>query len=210
MADLRELHAALASLEASGKTAKVSFYYTRADDLKMHSGSISVDSGARCRISHLDLPADEALEAIAALNLAKVATLPAVSVGDSGDSGDSVPIGVVLDRLDPDKRLPPAPASVTAAPAEATSDIDVTVAAARAPHVFYSHLSMQRDVLDLLQPLFGVGAQKKIEEFAQVSPPINHPADFLDKCRQHAAMMLGPRKAEELFKPIFEKLSLSQ
>ena len=107
MADLRELHAALASLAQSGKTAKVSYYYTRADDLKMHSGSISVDSGARCRISHLDLAAEEALEAIAALNLAKVATLPAVSVGDSGDA---VPIALVLDRLDPEKRLPPAPA----------------------------------------------------------------------------------------------------
>lgn len=207
MADLRELHAALASLRESGKTAKVSFYYTQAEDLKMHSGSISVENGDQCFISHLQLPADEALEAIAALKLAKIATLPAVSVSHSGDS---MPIDVVLDRLDPDKRLPPASAPIETEPAEAEPDVVVAVAAAKAPHVFYSHLSMQRDVLELLQPLFGVGAQKKIEEFAQVSPPINHPADFLDKCRQHAAMMLGPRKAEELFRPIFDKLSLSQ
>ncbi len=173
----------------------------------MHSGSITVENGVQCHISHLQLPADEALDAIAALSFAKIATLPAVSVGQSGDP---VPLDFVLDRLDPDKRLPPASAPASAVPAEDASAVVAAVVEARAPHVFYSHLSMQRDVLDLLQPLFGVGAQKKIEEFAQVSPPINYPADFLDKCRQHAAMMLGPRKAEELFKPLFEKLSLSQ
>ncbi|MBP8097865.1 MAG: hypothetical protein KAY03_00970 [Arenimonas sp.] len=206
MADLRELHAAVASLAQSGKTAKVSFYYTRADDLGMHSGSISVESGADCYLSFEQLPAEEALEAMVGLALAKVATLPSMSINHVGDA---VPMEVVLERLDPGKRPAPAPAPVATEPMPAVAT-KVEVAAAKAPHVFYSHLSMQRDVLDLLQPLFGVGAQKKIEEFAQVSPPINHPADFLDKCRQHAAMMLGPRKAEELFKPLFDKLSLSQ
>jgi len=206
MADLRELHAALASLAQSGKTAKVSFYYTRADDLKMHSGSISVENGADCYLSFEQLPAEEALEAIVGLSLAKVATLPSVSISHVGDA---VPMEVVLERLDPGKRPAPAPAPVAIEPMAAVAT-NVEVGVAKAPHVFYSHLSMQRDVLDLLQPLFGVGAQKKIEEFAQVSPPINHPAEFLGKCRQHAAMMLGPRKAEELFKPLFDKLSLSQ
>ena len=203
MADLRELHAALASLAQSGKTAKVSFYYTRADDLKMHSGSISVENGTDCYLSLEQLPAEEALEAIVGLALAKVATLPSVSISHIGDA---VPMEVVLERLDPGNRPAPAPAPVAVEPMAA----NVEAAVAQAPHVFYSHLSMQRDVLELLQPLFGVGAQKKIEEFAQVSPPINHPADFLDKCRQHAAMMLGPRKAEELFRPVFDKLSQSQ
>lgn len=205
MADLRELHAALASLQQSGKTAKVSFYYTKADDLKMHSGSISVESGAHCYLSLEQLPANEALDAIPGLALAKVASLPAFSISHSGNS---VPMSVVLDRLDPGKRPAPVPAPATPAPVAVAAAVEAAVA--KPAHVFYSHLSMQRDVLDLLQPLFGVGAQKKIDEFAQVSPPINHPADFLDKCRQHAAMMLGPRKAEELFKPLFDKLSLSQ
>lgn len=205
MADLRELHAALASLRQSGRTAKVSFYYTKADDLKMHSGSISVESGAHCYLALAQLQANEALEAIPGLALAKVASLPAFSISHSGNS---VPIAVVLDRLDPDKR--PALVRVPVTPALEAASMAVAAAAAKPARVFYSHLSMQRDVLDLLQPLFGVGAQKKIDEFAQGSPPINYPADFLDKCRQHAAMMLGPRKAEALFKPLFEKLSLSQ
>ena len=81
-----------------------------------------------------------------------------------------------------------------------------TAAAPKPAHIFYSHLSMQADALALLEPLFGVGAEHKMEEFAKLSPPMQHPRDFLERCRQHAAMMLGPRKAEELFQPIFDKL----
>jgi hypothetical protein len=66
---------------------------------------------------------------------------------------------------------------------------------------------MQKDALGLLEPLFGTGAAKKVEEFARQSPPHRYPADFLGKCRQQAAMMLGARKAEELFQPIFDRLS---
>jgi hypothetical protein len=73
--------------------------------------------------------------------------------------------------------------------------------------VFYSHLAMQKDALGLLEPLFGTGAAKKVDEFARQSPPHQYPADFLGKCRQQAAMMLGAKKAEELFQPIFDRLS---
>jgi hypothetical protein len=53
---------------------------------------------------------------------------------------------------------------------------------------------MRNDAVALLEPLFGVGAEKKVDEFARKSPPHQYPLDFLGKCKQHAAMMVGMRK----------------
>lgn len=200
MAELQDLHAALQSLAASGKTAKVSFYFV-ADDGKLASGSIAVEQGQHCHVNFRGLASNLALTEIAGLQFAKVSSLPAVTV-DHGPN--PVAISVVLDKLDPRKR----PAPVQAPPAASAPAPTPAPAAepAKPAHVFYSHLSMQADALALLEPLFGVGAERKMEEFAKLSPPMQHPREFLDRCRQHAAMMLGPRKAEELFQPIFDKL----
>jgi hypothetical protein len=188
-----------------GKTAKVSFYYLD-DDAKMHAGSIAVEHGAECYVNYLQQPADLALELIARLRFAKVTTLPSMQSDHSGDGTVPVPMAMVLEKLDPGQIQP---AAVAPAPAQApvASTPAVEVATAKQPHVFYSHLALQKDALELLESLFGVGAHKKVEEFARTSPPHQHPAEFLGKCRQHAAMMVGGKKAEELFKPIFDKLS---
>lgn len=200
MADLQDLHTALQLLAASGKTAKVSFYFV-AEDGKLASASIAVEQGEHCHVNFRGLASNLALTEIAGLQFAKVSSLPAVTV-DHGPN--PVPMSVVLDKLDPRKRpVAAAPAPAPSAPAP----VAVPVAEAAKPaHVFYSHLSMQADALALLEPLFGVGAERKMEEFAKLSPPMQHPREFLDRCRQHAAMMLGPRKAEELFQAIFDKL----
>jgi hypothetical protein len=204
MAELQDLHTALQSLAASGKTAKVSFYFV-AEDGKLQSGSIAVEQGQHCHVNFRGLASNQALTEIAGLQFAKVSSLPAVTV-DHGPH--PVPMSVVLDKLDPRKRPTPAPATAPAPPvASAPAAAPAAVAAPAKPaHVFYSHLSMQADALALLEPLFGVGAERKMEEFAKLSPPMQHPREFLDRCRQHAAMMLGPRKAEELFQAIFDKL----
>ncbi|MCX7041566.1 MAG: hypothetical protein NT117_02535 [Gammaproteobacteria bacterium] len=190
MADLQDLHMALQLLAAAGKTAKVSFYHV-GDDGKLHSGSIAVEQGQVCHVNFQQMPALEALAAITRLKFAKVSSLPAVTVEISSQP---LPMTRVLELLDP--RHLPAPV-VVAAP----------VAPAKPAHVFYSHLSMQSDAQAVLEPLFGVAAEKKIEEFARLSPPMQHPQEFLERCRQHAAMMVGPKKADELFKPIYDKLN---
>lgn len=202
MADLQDLHLALQLLAGAGKTAKVSFYHV-GDDGKLHSGSIAVEQGQVCHVNFQQMPAIEALAAITRLKFAKVSSLPAVTVEISSHP---LPMARVLDLLDP-RRLP----APVVAPAPATS---VEVAAASGPvpadrpaHVFYSHLSMQNDAQAVLEPLFGIAAGKKIEEFARLSPPLQHPREFLERCRQHAAMMVGPKKADELFKPIYDKLN---
>ena len=199
MADLQDLHTALQLLAAGGKTAKLSFYFV-AEDGKLQSGSIAVEQGQHCHINFRGLPPEQAMAQIARLQFAKVSSLPAVTV-DHGPN--PVRTAVLLDRFDPRHQPVPAPAAPPAALAPAPAP---TAAAPKPAHIFYSHLSMQADALALLEPLFGVGAEHKMEEFAKLSPPMQHPRDFLERCRQHAAMMLGPRKAEELFQPIFDKL----
>ena len=109
----------------------------------------------------------------------------------------------VLARLNPDNFVVaiPEPEPVVEA-AQATEEVH-----ASKPHVFYSHVAMQRDVTQLLETLYGSSAAKKVEEIAFASPPHQYPTQFLDKCKLHASMMLGPKKAEELFKPIYDKLA---
>lgn len=202
MADLQDLHTALQLVAAAGKTAKVSFYFV-AEDGKLQSGSIAVEQGQHCHVNFRGLASNLALTEIAGLRFAKVSALPAVTV-DHGPN--PVPMSVVLDQLDPRKRpvaVVPALAPAASVPVQISAPVAEPVKPA---HVFYSHLSMQADALALLEPLFGVGAERKMEEFAKLSPPMQHPREFLDRCRQHAAMMLGARKAEELFQPIFDKL----
>lgn len=201
MADLRELHATIEALKQAGKSAKVSFYYQVEDDLKLHSGSIAVEGGSVCYISHRHLTPSEALDDIVRLKFSKVTSLPAIASDHAADPVPAVAIDAVLDRLDPAKNAVAAPEPV----AEPPSAVEAPVA--KQPHVFYSHVSLQQDVLALLESLYGSGAAKKVEEFARQAPPIQSPLEFASKCRQHAAMMLGAKKAEELFKPVFDKLS---
>lgn len=210
MADLRDLHAALASMRDSARTGRVSFFHLD-EAQKMHSGYIFVEDGTTCYVHLRDLEPHAALDAIAGMKFAKVTSLPSMHADHAGDV-EGVPMEEVLARLDPSLRPaepePPARVAPPAANAPAGEAREPAPAAAAKPaHVFYSHIAMQKDALGLLEPLFGTGAAKKVEEFARQSPPHQYPADFLGKCRQQAAMMLGARKAEELFQPIFDRLS---
>ena len=215
MAELRNLYEALTALRDAGKTGRVSFYFDEGDG-KLQSGHVVVEEGALCYVHLRDLAPDAALATMAGLRYAKVSTLPALATDHSNDVA-ALPINVVLEELDPATHAGPAPAApavahhipmpTLAAHAAPAAGAPAAAHAPAKPHTFYSHLAMQKDALDLLEPLFGTGAAKKVEEFARQSPPHQYPQDFLGKCRQQAAMMLGARKAEELFAPLFEKLS---
>ena len=179
-------------------------------DLKMLSGAITVLDGRDCVIQFQDLPADLALAQISGLKFAKVTSLPTVV---TTIAGDAVSLTQVLTALNPANRPAAAPAPAPAsAPEPAPTPAPVVAAPTAAPadakpHVFYSHLAMQKDATTLLEPFFGVGAEKKVDEIAKHTSPVHHPREFLDKCRQQAAMMVGAKKAEGLFQPLFDKLS---
>lgn len=198
MADLQDLHRALQTLAEGGKTARVSFYYV-AGEGKLLSGSIAVEAGHTCHVQFQGLPAETALAAIPGLQFAKVTSLPGVTVEHGPDP---VPMSTLLDRLDPRHR----PAPVVAAPVARVAPIEAPAVKAVKVAPAYSDVALQDDAVSLLEPLFGVGAARKVEEFAKQSPPARQPREFIDRCRQHAAMMLGPKKAEELFGALYGRL----
>lgn len=207
-------------------------------DLRLLSGYIAVDQGQRCYLSLQGLPPLEALALIPSLPFSRVASLPALRFDGTAEGHLAVPIDEVLDALDPARTPPPQrAAAVEAAPAVAppvaavpavpavpvvtfdeygfpkhvADDVEApaaTHAEAKAPRAFYSHVAMQADAVALLETLYGLGAAKKVEEFVFNSPPHQHPAEFLGKCVKQAAMMIGPKKAAQMFAPIYDKAGL--
>lgn len=205
MASLGELHAMLAELGRSGRNAKVFFYFVGDDDQKLHSGNIVVDAGATCYLSLFEFSAEQALERIPGLRFTKVSSLPAMATDHSGDAQAGLQMEQVLAWLDPANQAVPEPEPE---PAPVQAHVAETPAAAPVEQkAFYSHVALQKDATDLLATVFGdAAANKKVEEFARQTPPFQHPHEFVDKCRQHAAMMLGARKAEELFQPLHDRI----
>ncbi len=203
MADLNELYKALEAIKQNSKSAKLFFYFTSNDDSQMHSGFFSISEGHSCSISYQGKSTSDALGEIPSLRITKVMSLPATQMNLSSDPSGVCSLDEALDRLNPENFVvaTPEPEPVAEAPSAMEH-----VAAAKA-HVFYSHVAMQQDVTQILETLYGSSAAKKVEDIALTSPPHQFPVDFLDKCKAHANMMLGPKKADELFKPIYDKLA---
>lgn len=207
MASLADLHAALDALRHEGKSSKVFFYYLNADGV-MRSGNVVVSQGSRCLISFEGSEdARSAMAAIPALRFSKISQLPSAGAEALG-SPNSVDIDVLLAAVHPANAPVPEPEPEPVPIAKPVEVLAPSVTAER-PAVsqeFYSHVSMQRDATEILEGVYGIGAGKKVEEIALTTSPVNHPAEFLDRCRQQAAMMLGAKKAEALFAPLFAKL----
>lgn len=203
MADLNELFKALEAIRQNGKSAKLFFYFTSNNDSQMHSGFFSISEGRSCSISYLGKSTSDALGEIPALHITKVMSLPATQMDLSSDPAGVCSLDEAMDRLNPEnfEVATPEPEPATEAPAAEEP------AAPAKTHVFYSHVAMQQDVTQILEKLYGSSAAKKVEDVALTSPPHQFPVDFLDKCKAHASMMLGPKKADELFKPIYDKLA---
>lgn len=218
MASLAELHAALVALAQGGKTAKLYFYFTEPGEMRQQSGFLFVDRGQACYVALAGLDSEAALDRIPRLALSKVASLPAMQVDPAIAATPAFALADVIDRLDPSRQPEPAPepeptpapapaAIPTAESSLASSDAPVAAAGSAEPHVFYSHVALQKDVLEVLEGIYGIGVAKKLESIANTTPPHQYPAEFVAKCRQHAAVMLGDRKAAELFRAIEEKVA---
>jgi hypothetical protein len=233
MASLAELHAALVALGQGGKTAKLYFYYTEPGEMRQHSGFLFVDRGHTCYVSMGGLDADTALARLPRLAFSKVAWLPAIQLDPAMAATPAFSLASVVERLDPARqpRLAPVVEPVPApAPSEAfepsraefapefaaifasePEPVAPPAAPARAQggeaHVFYSHMALQKDALAVLEGIYGLGVGKKLQSIANTTPPHQYPMEFVAKCRQHAAVMLGDRKAGELFRSIEEKVA---
>jgi len=204
MTDLNQLHAALESIKQNSKTAKLFFYFLNKDDSQMLSGFFSISQGQSCCISYLNKPNEVALSEIPHLHFTKVTSLPATSIDLSNQPFPACGLDEIISRLDPANHVTPLQAPE---PEPLRVAAIVEPAKASEPHVFYSHVAMQQDVTNLLESLYGSSAQKRVEEIALTSPPHQYPTDFLNKCKLHASLMLGPKKADEMFKAIYEKFA---
>lgn len=206
MSSLAELHAALIALGQGGKTAKLYFYFTDPGEMRQQSGFIFVDGGLRCHLSLGGLAPAEVMARLPRLAYSKIASLPALTVDAATAAIPPIWLVELVEHLDPARLREPV-AAPAPAPAPAPAAPEPTPAPAPAPQAFYSHVSLQKDVLALLEGIYGIGASKKVESLAASSPPHQYPAEFLAKCRQYAAVMLGDRKAGELFQAIEEKVA---
>jgi hypothetical protein len=207
MADLQELCNTLQALADRGESAKVSYYYVDDDGVALRNGAILVDHGVRAHIDHRQLDASASIDAIAALKLVKVAALQMSEVHPAPHMASIDLAQLIADLRERLRRAaaprPPAPPAAAPVPG-AVPDPGSTaqfVAILAAPGI-----ELRSEALKLLEPLFGVGAARKIEEFARAHPPADRPQEFLLQCQQHVAVMLGAGKAEALFRPLYDRL----
>ncbi|MFD0725461.1 hypothetical protein [Lysobacter brunescens] len=206
MADLQGLCDTLQSLADSGASAKVSYYYVGDDGVALRNGAILVDHGVRAHIDHGASDAAASIAAIATLKLVKVASLQMSEVRPAPHMA-SVDLAQLIAEFNAHIRraaVPaPAPAPVPAPrPAEpAPGSTAQFVAILAAPSI-----ELRSEALKLLEPLFGVGAARKVDDFARLHPPAERPQEFLLQCQQHVSVMLGASKAEALFRPLYDRL----
>lgn len=204
MADLAELRQQLLALAENGGTAKVSFYYVGADGVGLRNGAILVENGTRAYIDHAGLPAAQAVDSIVALKLIKVAVLQMNAVQPAPGIA-AISLDDLIVALQP-------PVAAAPAPAPAPPDIAVPHAAPAATtetteSPALPSIDVKTEARRLLEPLFGVSAVRKIDEFAIAHPPTAHPYEFLLLCQKHTSIMLGAPKAEALFRPLYDQLA---
>lgn len=202
MAELQDLRGTLKALADSGGSAKVSFYYVGDDGIALRTGAIHVDRGQYAYLDHQKLPPQQAVDSIVTLKLVKIAVLDMAAV-----SPDPSLTAVALADLVGSLVAPvaPAPAPAPAAPPAAAAPQPPPAAPAAAPSA--PAIDVKGEALRLLEPLFGVSATRKIEEFAVAHPPQQVPAEFIQQCQKHASIMLGAAKAEALFRPVLDALA---
>jgi len=202
MSGINLLYDALEIIRQNRKTAKVFFYFINKDDGRMQSGFFSISEGKSCSIHYLNKSNENALTEITQLHLTKVMSLPATLMDLASQPFPACELDMVIQALRPAGFIgPTAPARAVAKPAQ------VETAAIHQPHAFYSHVAMQQEAVNLLESLFGPSAAQRVAEIALALPPNQYPTEFLNKCKLHASMMIGPRKAEEIFQTINKKMA---
>ncbi len=203
MADLQELSRALRSFAESAASAKVSFYYVDSDGVSMRAGSVLVDHGIRAYIDHRQLAPQAAIDDILKLKLVKVASLQMDQVHPN-PALISVDLGTLIADLQ--AAPPPSVAAATSTPLPG-SETHAAATTTEFPAAAPPSIDIASEAQRLLEPLFGVGTSKKIDEFARTHPPAEHPYEFLLLCQKQSSIMLGSAKAEAMFRPLYDRIA---
>lgn len=211
MADLGELHDALRLAVADGAGHKVFFYAAGKNGAGLRHGFIAVVDADTCQINFEQLDSERALSEIAGLQFIKVQALRMLDQNPATGSNPLQNSHHVLSRLDPallSSREPSPPASPTTT---GSSLPESDIARAYPAEALQSerdlaHARLKEQATALLQTYYGNSAAQKVADIAARHPPLTEPVQFLDACRQLAALLVGALKANEVFKDLYETL----
>ncbi len=212
MVDLGELHGALKSAIADGGGHKVFFYAAGKNGAGLRHGFIAIVDPQTCQINFEQMDNDRAVAEIPQLNFIKVQALPMIGQNPATGSNPMLETEHVLNLLDPRIRpaptvaaqAPPTPQNATVRDAPPSSRMEPVYATSNAPKL--SHARLKEEATLLLQTYYGNSAAQKIADVEVRFSPVTQPVEFLDACRQLAAVLVGMPKANEVFKALFAKL----
>ncbi len=211
MADLSELHNALRSAVEHGGGHKVFFYAAGKNGAGLRHGFIAVVDADACQINFEHLDNEQALSEILALQFIKIQGLPMLEQNPATGSNPLQDTAHLLNRLDPAQRSRSAAPSATAAGTGSTNDAGTTHAYDATTTVSdarpgLAHVQLKAEAIALLEAYYGNSAAQKVAEIEAKFSPLTDPVQFLDGCRQSAAVLVGALKANEVFKRLYGTL----
>ena len=211
MADLRELHDALRLAVADGAGHKVFFYAAGKNGAGLRHGFIAIVDADTCQVNFEQLDSEHALSEIVGLQFIKVQALRMLDQNPATGSNPLQNTRHVLNQLDPalrSSREPSPPvgqlASGRSLPESNNARVQVTEAQPGDRGDAYGRLKDKATAL--LQTYYGNSAAQKVADIAAKHPPLTEPVQFLDACRQSAAVLVGALKANEVFKDLYDTL----
>lgn len=217
MADLKELQEALRSAVADGGQHKVFFYAAKDKGAGLRHGFIAVVDGKSCQINFEQLDNERALNEIVRLKFIKVQNLPMLDQNPAVGNNPLLNATFVLKRFDPDQSPAADTGSADVRAADAGSVdaggsygnplADAIAALAPPANVMLSHMRLKEEAIALLETYYGHSAPQKVAEAEAKFPPSTRPVEFLNACRQSAAVLVGMPKANEVFKGLYDTLS---
>jgi hypothetical protein len=209
VADLSELHHALRSTVEDGGGYKLFFYAAGKNGAALRHGFIAVVNADMCQISFEHLENERALSEIPSLPFIKIQALPMLGQNPATGSNPLLATADVLNMLDPALQTRPGPAAsvpnaaFSDSSASAAHDATATVSGAGRK---LTRAQLKAEVIVVLEAYYGNSAAAKVAEIEARFPPLTDPVQFLDGCRQLAAMIVGALKANEVFKDLHAKL----
>lgn len=204
MPDLRDLAKAIADAATARRTGRIYFYIESEPGQAMRFGHVLIDAEGAGRVYFGDKCNEDALRLVASLPaFLKIVFMPAAT---PASPEPAIPLRVLLAWL---STADPGDGAGAAASTSGSPD----ARAAQEP-LFEAHdmlapeaaAELVTQAVALISQFYGSAAKKKCEEAAARYPPQRQPGQFLDACRAHLVMMVGPDKASRAFEPLYARI----
>jgi hypothetical protein len=210
MDPLEDLCARLKTQAAAGMGMRAYLYAERGSERLRH-GRIFLHRDGRCIVECEGMDGDAALQALREMGPNRLVTLLDTTLIQPAAGIPCLRVEAVLSGLGvsgpaAEPMHPVASAAAVAAVAEPVPAIAPERAEARpaAPPVALLVERTRR----LLEEFLGGSAARRLQEIAQRFPPAEQPAAFLVAAETQLSMMVGGRKAAEVFEPLRQEWGL--